>query len=65
MPVRPEAIIVHEKVQASYDTWERLAPRGQQPSQAVWKSLQVCLSRLRQAAQWGEVVRQSFIPRNF
>jgi hypothetical protein len=53
MPFRPESIIVHDEAQAAYEAWEHLAGRGQQPAQAVWNSLQSCLSRLRQDAQWG------------
>ena len=36
-----------------------------QPGQAIWKSLQVCIARLRIDGQWGEVVRQEAIPKYF
>jgi|ERR1700730_7575515 hypothetical protein len=65
MPFRPESIIVHQETQASFDAWEQLAGRGQQPAQAVWKSLQSCLSRVREDAQWGEVIPRDFIPAYF
>ena len=65
MSVRPEAIIVHEDVRPAYDSWEELAALHHQPAQAVWKSLQSCLLRLRDDAQWGEVVRQISIPAYF
>ncbi len=65
MPFRPDSILIHEEVQSSYDSWEALAQQGRQPAQAVWKSLQACISRLRSDAQWGEVVRQPFIPTYF
>lgn len=63
--MRPEAIIVHEDVQSSYESWEALASQHRQPAQGIWKSLQVCLTRIRNDAQWGEVVRQPFIPSYF
>ncbi len=51
MPFRPDSILIHEEVQSSYDSWEALAQQGRQPAQAVWKSLQACISRLRSDAQ--------------
>jgi hypothetical protein len=65
MPFRPEAIVLHEQVKASYEAWEALARQHIQPAQAIWKSLQARLVRLRIDAQWGEVVRQEFIPSYF
>lgn len=65
MPFRPESIIVHDETQASFDAWEQLAALGQQPAQAVWKSLQSCLSRLRGDAQRGEVIPKDSIPAYF
>ncbi|MDE1822004.1 MAG: hypothetical protein KGJ23_12490 [Euryarchaeota archaeon] len=65
MAIRPEEIIVHEEVRAAHEAWESLARQGRQPAQAVWKSLQTCILRLRSDAQWGEVVRQELIPRYF
>jgi hypothetical protein len=38
---------------------------GRQPAQAVWKSLQSEMVRLRLNAQWGEVVRRHSIPHYF
>ena len=65
MPFRPDEIIVHLEQQEAYDAWESLASRGRQPAQAVWKSLQTAIARIRSDAQWGELVRQSSIPRYF
>jgi hypothetical protein len=62
MPFRPEEIIVHEDVESSYQSWELLASQSRQPAQAVWKSLQAALSRLRRDAQWGDLIRQAYIP---
>lgn len=65
MALRPDEIIVHEELRQAYESWEELAARHQQPAQVVWKSLQVCLARLRTDAQWGEVIRQPSIPLYF
>jgi|HubBroStandDraft_1064217.scaffolds.fasta_scaffold135624_1 hypothetical protein len=65
MAVRPDSILVHEDLRLDYESWEALSARHHQPAQAVWKSLQSCLVRLRADAQWGEVVRQGFIPAYF
>jgi hypothetical protein len=65
MPFRPESIIVLDAPQASYEAWEPLAGRGEQPAHAVWKSPQKCLSRLRADAQWGEVIPKDSIPTYF
>jgi hypothetical protein len=65
VPIRPESIIVHEEVRLSHESWEALAAQHRQPAQAVWRSLQAGLRRLRDDAQWGEVVRQAFIPDYF
>lgn len=62
MSIRPDAVLVHEDVQSIYDSWEELAARHRQPAQALWRSLQAALDRLRSDAQWGEVVRQASIP---
>jgi hypothetical protein len=65
MPFRPDEIIVHDEVVPAYDSWEGLALRGRQPAQAVWKSLQATIVRLRSNAQWGEVIPQPSIPAYF
>lgn len=65
MSIRPDAVLVHEDVQSIYDSWEELAARHRQPAQALWRSLQAALDRLRSDAQWGEVVRQASIPTYF
>jgi len=39
MPFRPEEIVVHEDVEASFESWELLGGQNRQPAQAVWKSL--------------------------
>jgi hypothetical protein len=65
MPFRPDHIIIHDDVASSYDSWELLASQERQPAQAIWRSLQVAIDRLRSNAQWGEVVRQQYIPRYF
>ncbi|MGI0055618.1 MAG: hypothetical protein ACREB9_01125 [Thermoplasmata archaeon] len=65
MPFRPDEIVIHQDVEESYQSWETLAFKKRQPAQAVWRSLQTAVSRLRMDAQWGEVVRQEFIPRLF
>ena len=65
MPFRPDEIVIHEDVDESYRSWETLAAQQRQPAKAVWGSLQTAISRLRRNAQWGEVVRQNFIPRFF
>lgn len=65
MPFRPEEIVVHEDVDDSYQSWEALASQQRQPAQAVWKSLQVAISRLRTDAQWGDPIKQGSIPQYF
>ncbi len=65
MPFRPDEIVLHHDVQASFEAWESLASRRRQPAQAVWKSLQACIARLREDAQWGEVIRRESIPPYF
>ena len=42
-----------------------MALQGGQPGHAIWKSLQVCIARLRIDGQWGEVIRQEAIPKYF
>jgi len=65
MPFRSEEVVVHEDVEGSYQSWEALALRSRQPAQAVWKSLQVAISRIRADAQWGDLIRQGSIPSYF
>ena len=65
MPFRPEEVIIHDEVVQSYDAWATLALQNRQPAQAVWRSLQVAILRIRSNAQFGEVVRQAFIPHYF
>ena len=65
MPFRPEEIIIHDDVREAYQSWEDLANQDRQPAQAVWKSLQNCILRLRIDGQWGELIRQRFIPAYF
>jgi hypothetical protein len=65
MPLRPDEIIVHHDVDDAYAAWEALAMRGRQPAQSVWNSLQTCLNRIRESAQWGEVIRREAIPSYF
>jgi hypothetical protein len=65
MPFRPEEIIVHVDQTEAYASWESLALQGRQPAQAIWKSLQSAVGRLRSNAQWGDVVRQASIPSYF
>ena len=65
MPFRPDEIIVHEDVEGSHQSWEALASQHRQPAQAVWKSLQVVVGRLRADAQWGELIKQASIPSYF
>jgi hypothetical protein len=65
MPFRPDEIIVHDEVVQAYESWESLALQGRQPAQAVWKSLQSTIVRLRSNAQWGKVIRQPSMPAYF
>jgi plasmid stabilization system protein ParE len=65
MPFSPDEIIVHDELEPSYGSWKILANQNRQPAQAVWRSLQTAIIRLRSNAQWGEVVRQELIPRYF
>lgn len=65
MPFRPDEIIVHDQVRESYEAWESLALGGRKPAQGIWRSLQSCIRRLRDDAQWGDVVRQASIPDYF
>jgi hypothetical protein len=65
MPFRPHEIAIHHDVESAYESWRSLANSGRQPAQAIWKSLQVCIARLRVDAQWGEVIRHDSIPKYF
>lgn len=65
MPFRPDDIVVHDELDDSYRSWELLASQGRQPAQAVWKSIESAVVRLRRDGQWGEPVRQTAIPKYF
>jgi hypothetical protein len=65
MTFHPEDVIIHQDVEHSYEAWETLALQNRQPARAVWRSLQVAILRLRSNAQFGEIVRQDFIPSHF
>jgi hypothetical protein len=65
MPFRPDAIAIHPDLQEAYSAWESLALRHEQPAQAIWKSLQTSIARIRTDGQWGDIVRQEFIPAYF
>lgn len=47
MPFRPDEIIVHHDLDASYESWRALAARGRQPAQAVWHSVEAAIAQLR------------------
>jgi hypothetical protein len=65
MPFRPDAIVVHPDLQETYSAWESLALRREQPAQAVWKSLQPAIARIRGDGQRGDIIRQELIPPYF
>lgn len=65
MPFRPDAIVVQSDVEDAYSSWEALARQRRQPAQAVWKSLETALARIRFDGQWGETIRQESIPTYF
>jgi hypothetical protein len=65
MPFKPEEIRVHQDVLSAYESWESLANQGRQPAQAVWNSLQAAMTRVRNDAQWGDIIRQDAIPSYF
>ena len=65
MPFRPDEIIVHQDVARSYESWESLASQQRPPAQAIGRSLQAAVLRLRANAQAGEVIRQASIPAYF
>lgn len=65
MPFRPDDIVVHDELDEALGSWELLAGQRRQPAQAVWKSIQSALVRLRADGQWGEPIRQATIPRYF
>ncbi len=65
MPFRPTAIRIHPEREEAYSVLEREAREGCQPASAIWKSLQTCLSRIREDGQWGEVIPPERIPRYF
>jgi len=65
MPFRPDAIVIHPDLQEAYSAWESLALRHEQPAQAIWKSLQTVLARIRVDGQWGDSIRQERIPPYF
>jgi hypothetical protein len=65
MPFRPDAIVVHPDLEEAYAAWESLALRREQPAQAIWKSLQTAIARIRVDGQWGDVIRQEWIPSHF
>lgn len=45
------------------DEISRLAAHGRQPAQAIWKSFQAAISRIKKDGQWGEVIPPRSIPR--
>ena len=65
MPFRPEHIVIHEDSETAFDAWERLSKQGSQPAQAIWKSFQTAIARLRADGQWGEVIPRMSIPEHF
>ena len=65
MPFRPDAIVVHPDLEDAYSAWESLALRREPPAQAVWKSLQTAISRIRIDGQWGDIIRHGSIPPHF
>ena len=65
MTFRPDEVIVHDSLESAYESWEQLAARGRQPAQSVYKSLQLAILRIKRNGQFGEVIRQSSIPRYF
>lgn len=65
MPFRPDAIVVQSDLEDAYSSWEALARQCKQPAQAIWKSLETALDRIRFDGQWGETIRQESIPTYF
>lgn len=65
MPFRPAVVVIHPAVQADYDRWEALAKSGKQPAAAIWKRVQLAVSRVKADGQWGEVIPRSKIPAHF
>lgn len=62
---RPTAIFIHPDVDADYAALEAAANAGSKPQQGIWKRLQAARTRIKADGQWGEVIRQSQIPRYF
>ncbi len=65
MPFRPDAVVIHPDLDDAYSSWESLAKQGKQPAQAIWKSLETALARIRLNGQWGDIIRQESIPPYF
>lgn len=65
MPFRPEGVVIHSELEDVYSSWEVLARQRKQPAQAIWKSLETALARIRLDGQWGDIIRQESIPPYF
>lgn len=48
--------MAHHDLLDIYAGWERDAKAGRQPASAVWKGLQTAILRIKNDAQWGEVI---------
>ena len=64
-PFRPDAVIVHPRVDAAYRALEAAADEGRKPQQGIWKRFQAALARIRAEGQWGEVIPSGDIPAYF
>ncbi len=65
MPFRPGEVIVHDELVPVYESWEQLPGAGRRPAEAVWKSLQTAILRIKRDGQFGDVIRQALVPRYF
>ena len=63
MPFRPRVVVIHPLVQPKFDILEKQSEGGKQPAQAIRKSLQTAVARIKNDGQWGEVIPTDSIPR--
>ncbi|MFA5860172.1 MAG: hypothetical protein WDA16_00615 [Candidatus Thermoplasmatota archaeon] len=62
---KPTKVAKHLKAKPEYDRIEAAARAGRQPQQAIWKSLQTALLRVRADGQAGEPIPKRSIPQHF
>jgi hypothetical protein len=63
VPFRPTSVTVYPGIQPKFDEIERLAIKGRQPAQSIWKGVRTAVARIKADGQWGEVIPARSIPK--